>query len=207
MSQGSKKPAARVLPRTNPASIEPAILHKRFKSDQHSDVQSARADMVAPDLVVSAVSSLETDSRDFPHFQAPNHHIVATFEPLAVSMPPLAVSIPPEIIKSPTDLRLLVSQVGIQVVIRQIVKKHLFQHVKFYIDREHKRYSTDPLTLCGRLLRNCYTTDVVCDDVWWDEHRQEIVRAITNRRNNVIKGIKEKFQGKSYGENTYDASH
>ena len=118
--------------------------------------------------------------------QSPNHHIVATFAPTAVNTSP-------ENITSPTDLRLV-----IQVVIRQIVKKHLFQH---------KRYSTDPLTLCGRLLRNCYTTDVVCDDVWWDEHRQEIVRAITNRRNNVIKGIKEKFQGKSYGENTYDASH
>ena len=104
MSQGSKKPAARVLPRTNSASIEPAILHKRFKSDQHLDVQSARADMVAPDLVVSAVSLLETDSRDFPHFHAPNHHIVATFAPTAVNTSP-------ENITSPTDLRLVIQVV------------------------------------------------------------------------------------------------
>ena len=192
MVHGNKR-GALVLPRTSPVCIEQGVVAtKQYKQEAH-DATSGPAQILAPTMVVSGVSSLGNDTSVVERAQKRREE--ATLDETNVVVVAPAAALPNNIMyKKAPKMTMSIADEGIAVVLKQCVKNHLFQDVKFYIDKDHKLYNTDPLTLCGRLLANCHSTEMlICDPAWWEKNRSEVIKAITNRRNNAIKRIKEKF--------------
>ena len=95
----------------------------------------------------------------------------------------------------PPDMGTKITDDGIMLTLKQCVKHYLFCNVKFFISNHHDVYSTNPGTLCGKILIHCHSEKWNCDKDWWDNHKGTVIKTITNMRNNSIKRIKELYQG------------
>ena len=179
---------ADVLPHTCSSAIESVVCSKRYKGDSIDDSKTSSAE-ITPNMVVSGLSLLASVAGQMQQ-QAQLHTVVvpqADNQFLPSTIYPTKAE----------DMSGQVAHEGIKTCIKQCVRNNLFRDVKFYIHTDHKVYSTDSHTLCGRVLMRCHSKEIEFDAKWWENHRSLVIKAITDRRNNAIKRIKERFQGKS----------
>jgi hypothetical protein len=101
----------------------------------------------------------------------------------------------------PEDMTLSVSTRGLNIIIKDCVKLHLFRKMKFFDKGKHGSYSTSPKTVCGLVMKHCNISSVQADHKWWDKMRSAVMRTHTDHRNNCIKAMRIKFRGKCNANN------
>ena len=77
-------------------------------------------------------------------------------------------------------------------------EQEMFSFWKFYSSDGDGQFTRDEKEMCGFLIRNTPETKTPKNEEWWLKMRKHVlVKAITDRRNNVIKkSVMIKFKGK-----------
>jgi hypothetical protein len=97
------------------------------------------------------------------------------------------------------DMSMTLSEDHMTKIVKECVKAKLFRAIKFFDREKHGFYSEAPNTACGKIIKH---TNVVINGgikqarEWWKEIRKTVISTIGNHRNNCIKNIRNKFNGK-----------
>jgi hypothetical protein len=93
------------------------------------------------------------------------------------------------------DMTMRVSAHGVRTLVREFVKEHLFRLVKFFNKDLHGDYELSRASVCGLVVHHCNIALEDADAAWWATMRKNIVKTLTNHRNNVIKTVRSRFRG------------
>ena len=115
----------------------------------------------------------------------------------ALMSPSPVVSAPVTDVVAPLNMQLQNSLVSNRMMVKACVKTTLFRRVKFFIKDMHGLYDLRDGTVCALIIANCNVTAAEVDEYWWADMRKLIVATHTDRRNNVIKNIRLRFNGTS----------
>jgi hypothetical protein len=128
----------------------------------------------------------------------PSHLSSATQQPAVLSLPtpvPSASFAPTA--TPPLNMELQNSNISQRMMVKDCVKTTLFRRVKFFIKDVHGLYDLRDGSVCALIIANCNVMRANVDEYWWAEMRKVIVSTHTDRRNNVIKNIRLRFNGTS----------
>jgi hypothetical protein len=114
---------------------------------------------------------------------------------VAVTVPTLVLSSAPVATATPLNMQLQNSLVSNRMMVKACVKTTLFRRLKFFIKDMHGLYDLREGTVCALIIANCNVTAADVDEYWWADMRKLIVATHTDRRNNVIKNIRLRFNG------------
>lgn len=81
----------------------------------------------------------------------------------------------------------------VKTYIKSCVKVHVFRIWKFYQRDFQASFSTEEGTICGFILKK---TGIPGDEDWWLSQKKDIIKTLTDCRNNAIKNMQTKFKGK-----------
>ena len=95
----------------------------------------------------------------------------------------------------PLNMQLHNSIISQRMMVKDCVKTTLFRRVKFFIKDVHGLYDLRDGSVCALIIANCNVMRANVDEYWWAEMRKVIVSTHTDRRNNVIKNIRLRFNG------------
>lgn len=96
---------------------------------------------------------------------------------------------------TPLNMQLQNSMLAQRMMVKDCVKTTLFRRVKFFIKDLHGLYDVRNGSVCALIIANCNVLIADADDYWWAGMRKLIVSTHTDRRNNVIKNIRLRFNG------------
>lgn len=95
------------------------------------------------------------------------------------------------------DYSMTSSQKGKNLVFNAAVRDALFPKLKFFPSASDDllEFSLEETTVCGLLREECGVSE---EDAafWWKNQHTRIKKILTDKRNNVVKVIAEKFMGK-----------
>jgi hypothetical protein len=126
----------------------------------------------------------------------PTNRLSATQQPAVLSLPtpvPSASFVPTT--TPPLNMELQNSSISQRMMVKDCVKTTLFRRVKFFIKDIHGLYDLRDGSVCSLIIANCNVMRADVDQYWWAEMRKVIVSTHTDRRNNVIKNIRLRFNG------------
>ena len=87
-----------------------------------------------------------------------------------------------------------ISKVGRQFVLDAIIKEEVYPRTKFP-DTAGLSFSNDEQSICQFMAKRLKIADNNVE-VWWRSTHKHVHQTLTKLRNNSIKGIKKRFQGK-----------
>ena len=89
------------------------------------------------------------------------------------------------------------------MTLKQNIRACIFRYVKFWDRDEHGPFSEEPNTVCGIVLRLCHVlankSAGVHAPTWWRDTKHFVIKTHTDQRNNCIKTMHIRFNGKCWG--------
>jgi hypothetical protein len=106
------------------------------------------------------------------------------------------------------NMSMAVSPKGVKLILKENVRAHIFRNVKFWDRDEHGVFNEEPNSVCGIVLRLCnvlaYPHEIHAP-TWWRETKQLVIKTHTDQRNNCIKTVHLRYNGK-YGNDLASAA-
>jgi hypothetical protein len=97
------------------------------------------------------------------------------------------------------DMSLGMSPESVKMTLKQNIRACIFRYVKFWDRDEHGPFSEEPNTVCGIVLRLCHVLankSGVHAPTWWRDTKHFVIKTHTDQRNNCIKTMHIRFNGK-----------
>jgi hypothetical protein len=98
------------------------------------------------------------------------------------------------------DMSLAMSPDAVKMTLKQNIRACIFRYVKFWDRDEHGPFSEEPNTVCGIVLRLCHVlankSAGVHAPTWWRDTKHFVIKTHTDQRNNCIKTMHIRFNGK-----------
>jgi hypothetical protein len=88
------------------------------------------------------------------------------------------------------------TRVGENFVLDTVIRDEVFTGQKFADFDVDLKFSNNPESICRRMAQKLAVEDDEVED-WWDCTRSHVHSCLKKHRNNIIKGIKKLFQGKT----------
>ena len=116
-------------------------------------------------------------------------------EPAAAYVPPVAAGQGQEQVQYATNR---LTAVGRDWLLEKCVKENVFPKIKFANLDVELAFSNDPESICRFMAEKMKVQDENVER-WWMGAKKAVHKKLKTNRNNVIKAIKTRFQGKSNG--------
>ena len=83
-----------------------------------------------------------------------------------------------------------------RLMVKDCVRTKLFRRLKFFTKGIHDLYDHRPNTVCAMIIANCNATHEEATVTWWSDMCKLIKHTLSDHRNNVIKTMRMRFEGK-----------
>jgi hypothetical protein len=95
------------------------------------------------------------------------------------------------------NMRLQNTNKAQRLMVKDCVKTKLFRRLKFFTKGIHDLYDHRPGSVCAMIIANCNATHEEATVTWWSDMTKLVKYTITDYRNNVIKTMRLRFEGKN----------
>lgn len=83
-----------------------------------------------------------------------------------------------------------------RLMVKNCVRTKLFRRLKFFTKGIHDLYDHRPNSVCAMIIANCNATHEDATVTWWAEMSKLIKYTLSDHRNNAIKTMRIRFEGK-----------
>jgi hypothetical protein len=83
-----------------------------------------------------------------------------------------------------------------RLVVKDCVRTKLFRRLKFFTEGIHDLYDYRPGSVCAMIIANCNATHKEATITWWSDMCKLIKNTLSDHRNNAIKTMRIRFEGK-----------
>jgi hypothetical protein len=95
------------------------------------------------------------------------------------------------------NMRLQNTNKAQRLMVKDCVRTKLFRRLKFFTKGIHDLYDHRPGSVCAMIIANCNATHEEATATWWSDMSKLIKYTLTDYRNNVIKTMRMRFEGKN----------